>query len=379
VRKILYLLFALLTFCLAGRYHVSALMLLFCVEMLMFLMMLAVSVYAIGGLSAEIRMARSEVSKGEFARGWVDVSNSGRLPVLEFRAQLFCSHDEQSEESGEWLRGYAPGKGASRVAFQMESRFCGIINLQLKKMEISDYLSLFKRKKKCHCRAEILVLPTGYGLQTDAWANGGVFAAPERELPASPGTQPPEISKIQPYQPGDSLKDIHWKLSARNDRMLSKQYVEERGWEASVYLDFFTKEGISVRKRDAFLELSSAVSVGLLNGNHPHRICWHDAKRNRAVVHTVDSQEAYQGMIGELVRLLCGSFPETDKTAYAEASYRERRDGEIALTVNMELELLLEGALVFRLSEDDYMRELYSCSIGNSDRNLRSASGNEYY
>jgi uncharacterized protein (DUF58 family) len=375
MRKSLYLLFTLLTFYLAGRYRMGELFLLFCVEVLLFAAMFAIAVYARRSLSIEIHVEQSEIRKGEIAEGWIEATNRGRLPVPKFRVQLFYSHNKTRAEDGEWLGGYVPAGGAARVTFKVESRFCGIVDVWLGKVEIEDYLSLFRLKKKFDREAEILVIPSGAGLRIDVREYGIYSAAPELKQIVPMGDQPPDISQIEPYRPGDAMKDIHWKLSARNDQLLSKRYVEEESIEALVYLNLFAWEKMSVARMDAFLEVSSAVSIGLLEGRHTHRVQWYDAAGGVSVVHGIETYSAYRRMIEELIRLLTrdavwaegstqaeGSM-QAEESVYIEALYGEQRDGEVALTINTDLELLLWNGREFHFSEEGHIMEIMEGEI----------------
>jgi uncharacterized protein (DUF58 family) len=46
-----------------------------------------------------------------------------------------------------------------------------------------------------------------------------------------------EFAEYRPYQPGDDLRYIDWKIAARSDRWVVKQYEEETNLRASVVLD----------------------------------------------------------------------------------------------------------------------------------------------
>ena len=46
-----------------------------------------------------------------------------------------------------------------------------------------------------------------------------------------------EFAEFRPYQPGDDLRYIDWKIAARSDRWVVKQYEEETNLRASVVLD----------------------------------------------------------------------------------------------------------------------------------------------
>lgn len=59
----------------------------------------------------------------------------------------------------------------------------------------------------------------------------------DREAVNRPGNQPPEIYQIKTYTPGDSIRNIHWKLTARMDELMSKEYMDEVGTELFFFID----------------------------------------------------------------------------------------------------------------------------------------------
>src|SRR6059058_310096 len=46
-----------------------------------------------------------------------------------------------------------------------------------------------------------------------------------------------EFAEYRPYQPGDDLRYIDWKIAARSDRWVVRQYEEETNLRASLVLD----------------------------------------------------------------------------------------------------------------------------------------------
>jgi len=62
-----------------------------------------------------------------------------------------------------------------------------------------------------------------------------------------------EFAEYRPYQPGDDLRYIDWKIVARSDRWVVKQYEEETNLRASIVLDVSRSmawSGASLRGRD---------------------------------------------------------------------------------------------------------------------------------
>src|SRR3954467_9686917 len=46
-----------------------------------------------------------------------------------------------------------------------------------------------------------------------------------------------EFADYRPYQPGDDLRFVDWKIAARSDRWVVKQYEEETNLRATIVLD----------------------------------------------------------------------------------------------------------------------------------------------
>src|SRR6266550_8984565 len=46
-----------------------------------------------------------------------------------------------------------------------------------------------------------------------------------------------EFAEYRPYQPGDDLRFVDWKIAARSDRWVVRQYEEETNLRATIVLD----------------------------------------------------------------------------------------------------------------------------------------------
>ena len=81
-----------------------------------------------------------------------------------------------------------------------------------------------------------------------------------------------EFAEHRIYNPGDSTKDIDWKVYARTDRLYTKQYEEETNLRCQIVLDtsssmYFPeapKKGSPVVNKLAFSALSAASIMHLL-------------------------------------------------------------------------------------------------------------------
>ncbi|MEP6990979.1 MAG: DUF58 domain-containing protein [bacterium] len=78
-----------------------------------------------------------------------------------------------------------------------------------------------------------------------------------------------EFADFRPYQPGDDLRYVDWKIAARSDRWVVKQYEEETNLRATVVLDVsrsmeWTGDPARLTKRLYAEHLSAAMALLLL-------------------------------------------------------------------------------------------------------------------
>lgn len=84
---------------------------------------------------------------------------------------------------------------------------------------VYDYLGLFRLPRRWNCQTELLVLPC---------------PQPPEQLPSlaqlqvlsyrpKPGGGFAEVHELRDYRPGDSPREIHWKLTAKVDHPIVRE------------------------------------------------------------------------------------------------------------------------------------------------------------
>src|ERR1700753_2985377 len=69
-----------------------------------------------------------------------------------------------------------------------------------------------------------------------------------------------EFAEYRPYQPGDDLRYIDWKIAARSDRWVVRQYEEETNLRATIVLDVSKSMAWSAAQRRAVAQDAGAAS-----------------------------------------------------------------------------------------------------------------------
>lgn len=95
---------------------------------------------------------------------------------------------------------------------------CGCLEISAKYFKVYDLLGIFFIPVRLNCHAEVLVKPISQQL------NVPTYVIQNKIIGYKPKTSGfAEEYELRNYQQGDSLKNIHWKISARHDNLIVKE------------------------------------------------------------------------------------------------------------------------------------------------------------
>lgn len=131
---------------------------------------------------------------------------------------------------------------------------------------LHDPLGLFALNRPVPAGGRVLVPPPVYPMAVSLREREAGLPEAERWSLERPGADPSETFRIREYLPGDSPRQIHWKLSEK----VGKTLVRDFGLpEADAVLLLLGEER---READGVLELLVSLSAALTAQELPHRI-----------------------------------------------------------------------------------------------------------
>lgn len=145
---------------------------------------------------------------------------------------------------------------------------CGAWTCTVLRARACDFLGLFSLPVACPVPAVLPVLPVPMA----AGPVPRLEAEQGRDLgwTPRPGGGPGEDYDLRDHRPGDPLRAVHWKLSAKRGQLVVKETLEPRRAALVLTFDHFgTPEEL-----DAVLDRLKAVSRLLLERHAPHFIQW---------------------------------------------------------------------------------------------------------
>ena len=177
----------------------------------------------------------------------------------------------------------------------------------------------------------------------------------DRELPDAQGVFPNEngdsekqgnnaldVSEIRSYREGDSLKMVHWKLSARWNDLMVREMMDPTEKLTWLYLNLQESSNLPQVRRDPaawdlFLETVAATSAMLLKMEKRHIVLWIDSLGSMVVRSRVSDETGLQEMLCLLLRT--DSFQPRDDSPLLKEIYLDETKGTC-------IEIDLQGNLV---------------------------------
>ncbi len=120
-------------------------------------------------------------------------------------------------------------KGTTKIP--VDTSHCGSYSYKMPKIDIYDLFGFFHFSKTIDKDSEIVVKPVP--AMPERMPDMCGFKAKSLRKAKQPNT---EIYDIRDYQMGDPVKSIHWKMSAKKDKLLVKEPLEEFGGHSRVIL-----------------------------------------------------------------------------------------------------------------------------------------------
>ena len=226
---------------------------------------LLLSLPAMLGCRAELRCSSPRVLRGEDASWSLRLSNRFRLPVARAVYRMLVS----SRMTGEVhrVRAVLRGMGAEEDRhWVLSTDHCGAVDCRVERLWVCDCLGLFALPARLPRPAALLIAP--------------LPERPERvELPEGAGASVPlpkgktvfgESYELRPYREGDSLRMIHWKMTAKRDELVTREPPEDTRPLPVLTFDHFGP----LAQVDRALDRLAGLSLTLLDQERPHEVRW---------------------------------------------------------------------------------------------------------
>ena len=218
---------------------------------------------AVAGLDLELALPRREVTAGHSAPAHVKLANTGIIsrpgPLVNFTARNTTIAGVKQEYTVR-MPPLARGEHAEGVTeITLPSR--GHWQIGPPRLVGTDPLGMFYRPGPFADAHSIIALPRVFDIPT-SWQSA-VLAPAARQIAQSRQRQGGEFWGIRQHEPGDDLRHVHWKVTARTGDLAVKEYVRGRELATCIWLDT-AAANIVGSGEDSSMEMGVSLAASLV-------------------------------------------------------------------------------------------------------------------
>jgi len=340
------------------------------------LVSLPINLYLRKHLSIKIEAAVSQ-RKGDEGSITVTVQNPTAFPALRIRYDVVVLNQLNREKHSQKIMTYALPKKKQNNTLRVGSEYCGRIRIAVPRVTLYDCFGLIGIRYSCEAVTHMTVQPDTFETAVILVPNPSSTDDSELYSQDRPGMDLTETYQIREYVPGDSIRQIHWKLSNKFDKLI----VRDPGLPITRnVLVFWERTGESGDPDviDAQAEVIISLCRSLMDSGIQFTIGWNDTDRNYCITHEIRDMDELVGVIPRLLRatgakdtasgaaLLIQTRPEAlcaHMVYIAEEPQNEvmemQRYGHVTMLVCGED--APQGAILF--NEEDYAQQLTQIEI----------------
>ena len=239
-------------------------------------------------------------TKGAGIRLSIRAENPGSLPLPRISCRLTGINLLTGEQLREKIDFSLAAKEKRTIECVLSSTHCGRLSLSVEQVRIYDYFGLLFFPKKLSQQLGVTVMPNTFEMALLSPIAKSIPDDSDEYSTVRPGNDPSEIFAVREYRPGDSLRQIHWKLTQKFDQLMTRE--ASLPVDQSVLLLFDTRKpkgkSIPAAQLDAAAEVIATLSQSLLENGLAHRIVWRDAVTGGLSFASVSSTEELTEALG---------------------------------------------------------------------------------
>lgn len=364
--KVIYLLALLLTLLIAIVSGYEFLVFLLAFELLFLAGLFLLSFYLSRKVEISLQIPDLTVPKQEPFPVEIKIVNHSRLPIANVAVGVSYIDDFDGTEISERTSGMVDSRSTVILRLKITARYAGKISFRLDRARIYDYLKLSGwRLPVKRDIMQVLVAPDMYQVHLDLEDMAARFKEEgDAHSHERSGDDAAEVFDIRAFRDGDTLFRVHWKLTAKTEDLLVKEFSMPLENTVLLLVDLQLPEGLAWThmQMDGMLTLVASISYSLMVQGCPHEVAWLAQSLEEFNRLSITSENEIYEMAGCLID--AGVY---ERQCDLEEIYRESYSlgsNSKMLKVDTGWNLYLEGGRVASLSGKDIGTALPEILIG---------------
>ena len=249
----------------------------------------SVLMLALSGKNLVVKMSDVDTS-GEHPVVHFHMENPDIVPVASLETELICENLRTGEIDSFNISESLGPKGRKDIDFELLPVRSGRYRISAAAAKISDPLMLSSLPMNCDDSSFITMMPETVDLQL-SYASDAAMLENDRSADSRRGSDPGEVRGIREYVPGDPVRNIHWKLSEKTDKLLVKELGNPITDQFLVILGNESDVSHDPEALEASASVYSSIIHSLLRDGVRVSAAWTDYITGRAVIRKLENED----------------------------------------------------------------------------------------
>lgn len=258
------------------------------------------SLYVRKHLSIAVEAGISQ-RKGDEETIHIKLDNPTVFPILRVRCDVTVQNQlNRAKETQSFVTCVLPKK-VQDIYLRSGSDYCGRLRISVTQVVLYDCFGIFGVRCKCEAKTHSTVQAETFEPVVILMPNPGAMDDSETYSQDRPGADLSETFQIREYVEGDNLRQIHWKLTNKYDKLI----VRDPGLPISKNVLVFwerTGEEDDPALIDAQAEVVISLCRSLADSNVQFTLGWNDTDRNLCVLHRIRDMDEFVAVIPRVLR-----------------------------------------------------------------------------
>jgi uncharacterized protein (DUF58 family) len=283
---------------------------------------LSAAVLLMSSASISVSLEPGEITENGISFRTV-IRNRKVMPLAEIELPVECVNLRTGQTDTVIINGSAAGRKDKVIDLDIDFYHTGRYELSAGNAVIMDPLRIWRKTVTIGEKACMTVLPDIFDMRMSVTSSSASILSTDQYSRLGKGIEPGEVRSIREYAPGDPIKNIHWKLSEKTDKLLVKELELPETGEILAVLDTFYDDVVEPDTLDAIASVYMSISQAFVNNDIGFYAAWTDPETSRPEIrHITCEQELFDAADKFLaVPAMYQSTIDTLETVLPESRY----------------------------------------------------------
>ncbi len=331
-----------------GVYYGSGVMMALCLMWLLIpVIEFALTLYFSGRVEIRLENDGMATEWGRPIRFRFIAKNPGIIPGAGIWVCLEYGHAYEEKQGRQKVFLRLGARDRQEAAIELESDLVGWIHCRVRSCRIGGPLRLFRLSRKTEQECSSALLPREYPCLIALEEERRQPGEDEAYMTRLRGENPEEVFQVREYRPGDRIRNIHWKLSARAEEWIVRDFVHPGQCRVALLADLSSKKEMGMEGLNETFSVLLSIGLALVRMQESFWLVWRDEGGEglrRMMIE--EEQSLYEGIL----QIYQAKLFEEKESLWS--LYQELYQEEICIGINREGALYCNGKIQKRFTAD---------------------------